>query len=247
MSDAAGARRRSSLRSASPPPARVERSPRGASPAPAKPPKAAKGKAAKPTGLWHSTAGGAPTFRGKTALQRFASAAGLISLIVFTPPVAIVTCVARAAAWTRGPSARECSSPPPSRSVHVLIHNKGSVAGFVDDARKAGVFTHLLAILPPVDFTGRAARLLATFASFEALLLMFMPGKRFVGTVTAAGNRPVYKARRSGLRTAARAHASPGQRLPVLRRHLRGVLCCAAVRGVWSSQLRPLLKPIPFP
>ena len=42
--------------------------------------------------------------------------------------------------------------------------------------------------------TPQAVRYVASFAVFEALLLMFMPGKTFKGPVTAGGNTPVYKA-----------------------------------------------------
>ena len=44
-------------------------------------------------------------------------------------------------------------------------------------------------------FSWDAAKYLGAFATFEAFLLMFMPGKTFRGPITAGGNTPVYKAR----------------------------------------------------
>jgi 7-dehydrocholesterol reductase len=39
-----------------------------------------------------------------------------------------------------------------------------------------------------------AWKMLGTYAGFEALLQVFLPGKRFEATTTANGNVPVYKA-----------------------------------------------------
>ena len=51
-------------------------------------------------------------------------------------------------------------------------------------------------IMPKV--TPQAVQFVALYAAFEAALLICVPGKRFLGPVTAGGNRPVYKARFRG-------------------------------------------------
>lgn len=43
--------------------------------------------------------------------------------------------------------------------------------------------------------TPEAVKYVSVYAAFEALLMVFMPGKTFVGPTTAGGNRPVYKVR----------------------------------------------------
>jgi hypothetical protein len=43
--------------------------------------------------------------------------------------------------------------------------------------------------------TPEAVKFLAVYSAFEALLMVFMPGKTFIGPTTAGGNRPVYKVR----------------------------------------------------
>lgn len=68
------------------------------------------------------------------------------------------------------------------------------MGAFVGDLARNGL-GGLLASVPRPCFTGRAAQLVAAYGLFEALLLVFMPGKTFYGPVTAGGNRPVYKAR----------------------------------------------------
>jgi 7-dehydrocholesterol reductase len=40
--------------------------------------------------------------------------------------------------------------------------------------------------------TGRACKLVGSFVAFEALLLILLPGERFLGPSTPAGNRPLY-------------------------------------------------------
>jgi len=121
-----------------------------------------------------------------------------------------------------------------------MINKGGSMGAFVGDLARDGL-GGLLASVPRPCFTGRAAQLVAAYGLFEALLLVFMPGKTFYGPVTAGGNRPVYKARallalgpppanRCAWPAAAHARARAGQRLPVLHRHLRGVLRGAEAR-----------------
>jgi len=40
--------------------------------------------------------------------------------------------------------------------------------------------------------TGRACKLVGSFIVFEALLQILLPGERFLGPSTPAGNRPLY-------------------------------------------------------
>lgn len=44
--------------------------------------------------------------------------------------------------------------------------------------------------------TGRACKLVGSFVAFEALLLILLPGERFLGPSTPAGNRPLYTVRK---------------------------------------------------
>jgi 7-dehydrocholesterol reductase len=91
-----------------------------------------------------------------------------------------------------------------------MIHKEGSLTKFMDELATEGLWGGVLSSMPKPSFTGRATQLVGAYALFEALLLIFMPGKTFYGPVTAGGNRPVYKARpwlagaRSGLQLLAK-------------------------------------------
>ena len=77
-----------------------------------------------------------------------------------------------------------------------MVNKGGHLGSFLGELARNGPW-ELLRTMPRPNFSGRAAQLVACYAAFEALLLVFMPGKRFVGPVTAGGNRPVYKVRRA--------------------------------------------------
>ncbi len=82
----------------------------------------------------------------------------------------------------------------PQRSTHVIVRFQGSLRAFCAQLLADGPLA-TLATLPQPQLSTRAVHLLTSFAVFEALLLVAMPGKTFLGPVTAGGNRPVYKAR----------------------------------------------------
>ena len=67
----------------------------------------------------------------------------------------------------------------------------GSLQAIVAAFRNKG-----FALIPEIwpSTSKRAWQLLASYASFEALLQVYLPGKRFEATTTANGNVPVYKA-----------------------------------------------------
>jgi len=66
------------------------------------------GKAAVEVGLWHESAGGAPKARGSSALHRFFSRFVQVALILTTPNVAMMTCVA---GRRQRPAGRTAPSP----------------------------------------------------------------------------------------------------------------------------------------
>ena len=71
----------------------------------------------------------------------------------------------------------------------------GSLAAVVSFFREEGFFAALAHVWGPVFFGTRTAwTLLAVFAAVELTLMRVLPGRRFVGPVTANGNVPVYKA-----------------------------------------------------
>lgn len=58
---------------------------------------------------------------------------------------------------------------------------------------KATSFDGVRKIWPMPSFY--ACKLILFFATFEALLQLYVPGERHIGIVSPTGNRPVYKVR----------------------------------------------------
>jgi 7-dehydrocholesterol reductase len=60
---------------------------------------------------------------------------------------------------------------------------------------EAGVLTTIKNVWAPYFFGSTTAWIIiATFAGFELLLIRFLPGEKFEGPITPAGNIPIYKA-----------------------------------------------------
>jgi 7-dehydrocholesterol reductase len=72
-----------------------------------------------------------------------------------------------------------------------LVNLDGSLESIVAAFKEKG-----FALIPEIwpTTSRRAWQLLASYASFEAALQMYLPGKTFKATMTANGNVPVYKA-----------------------------------------------------
>ena len=123
-----------------------------------------------------------------------------------------------------------------------MINKNGSMGAFVNELVSQGL-GELLRTMPRPCFTGRAAQLIASYAVFEALLLICMPGKTFYGPVTAGGNRPVYKVRREA--AAAKIGRQPTacrRRAPALthrprRRERRRTASSALLPRLWRTSL----------
>jgi 7-dehydrocholesterol reductase len=114
--------------------------------------------------------------------------------------------------------------------VHTIVHKKGVISDSFEEFFTEGgdyVGQNYLRRITPVT-SDRAYQLLACFAAFQALLLMFMPGKTFHGPITAAGNRPVYKVR-GGPGACVGAYCSPA------RAQANGVQCVVATAVAYAS------------
>ena len=74
---------------------------------------------------------------------------------------------------------------------HMFVDLDGSLASIVAAFREDGL--SLISKIWPWT-SKRAWQLLGSYAAFEAILQVYMPGKRFEANPTAAGNVPVYKA-----------------------------------------------------
>jgi 7-dehydrocholesterol reductase len=74
----------------------------------------------------------------------------------------------------------------------VFVNKNGSCALIVDIIRKKSFKGYLQEMLPWP--TKGAFKHLISYASFEAILQIYLPGKVHLGPITATGNVPVYKA-----------------------------------------------------
>lgn len=74
------------------------------------------------------------------------------------------------------------------------MHADGSVARTYEHLRDHGILEGLKAIWPMPTVV--AGKIILGFALFEAALQLLLPGKRFEGPISPAGNVPVYKVRR---------------------------------------------------
>ena len=76
--------------------------------------------------------------------------------------------------------------------MHSFQNTDGSLAALVDGFREKGALDYVRDAWPSTS--PRAWKFLGAYALFEALLQVYLPGKRFEATTTANGNVPVYKA-----------------------------------------------------
>lgn len=77
--------------------------------------------------------------------------------------------------------------------THADLH--GSLGALVSEISTEGLFGVLARVWGPVLFgTARAWRILAAFWALELVFMRVLPGKRFEGPITPAGEVPVYKA-----------------------------------------------------
>ena len=76
--------------------------------------------------------------------------------------------------------------------MHSFQNTDGSLAALVDGFREKGAFDYVRDAWPSTS--PRAWKFLGAYALFEALLQVYLPGKRFEAMTTANGNVPVYKA-----------------------------------------------------
>ena len=74
-----------------------------------------------------------------------------------------------------------------------MTQQAGSLGNFVTFCRKEG-FPGVWAVWPAP--TKAAWQIIGGFAGFEALLMLVVPGKKWVGPVSPAGNVPIYWVRR---------------------------------------------------
>lgn len=72
-----------------------------------------------------------------------------------------------------------------------MVHADGSVLRTFGYLNQLGLFNGLRSIWPAPSLI--AWRIIASFGAFEALLQLVLPGKRFEGPISPAGNIPVYK------------------------------------------------------
>lgn len=71
-----------------------------------------------------------------------------------------------------------------------MVHANGSLSETLGYLRLHGL-QGLIKIWPKP--TSVAWKIIASYAAFEALLQIFLPGKRVEGPISPAGNKPVYK------------------------------------------------------
>lgn len=72
-----------------------------------------------------------------------------------------------------------------------MVHADGSVVKTYEHLRAHGVVEGLKAIWPMPTVV--AWKIIFGFGLFEAVLQLLLPGKRFEGPISPAGNVPVYK------------------------------------------------------
>lgn len=72
-----------------------------------------------------------------------------------------------------------------------MVHADGSVVRTYEHLRDHGVLEGLKAIWPMPTLV--AWKIIFGFGLFEAVLQLLLPGKRFEGPISPAGNVPVYK------------------------------------------------------
>ncbi|AQK70860.1 7-dehydrocholesterol reductase [Zea mays] len=75
---------------------------------------------------------------------------------------------------------------------YTMVHADGSVVRTYEHLRDHGVLEGLKAIWPMPTLV--AWKIIFGFGLFEAVLQLLLPGKRFEGPISPAGNVPVYKA-----------------------------------------------------
>jgi 7-dehydrocholesterol reductase len=86
---------------------------------------------------------------------------------------------------------------PPTAILLWYIHSAlgGSLSALVELFARDGLFTTVARIWAPVFFGSKTAwAILGVFAATSLVLMRALPGKPFLGPVTANGNVPVYKA-----------------------------------------------------
>ncbi|KAF6149871.1 hypothetical protein GIB67_008592 [Kingdonia uniflora] len=74
---------------------------------------------------------------------------------------------------------------------HTMVHANGSISQTCDYLMQNGL-QGFKDIWPKP--TATAWKIIACYGVFEAVLQLFLPGKRFEGSISPEGNRPVYKA-----------------------------------------------------
>src|SRR4051812_12458637 len=86
---------------------------------------------------------------------------------------------------------------PPTAILIWYVHSMlgGSLSALYDLVLRDGALTTIGNIWGPVFFGTKAAwGIIGTFALVELILMRLLPGKEFLGPITANGNVPVYKA-----------------------------------------------------
>ncbi len=156
--------------------------------------------------------------RGDSFLANAGSTLFVLAIILTTPFIAVIVYVRSIAARGSRPKARPRIRPR-LKSIHdddvrlfltpfalfssffassrrndrwhAFVNLDGSLQAIVQAFQKKG-----LALIPEIwpSTSKRAWQLLGSYAAFEALLQVYLPGKRFEATTTANGNVPVYKA-----------------------------------------------------
>ncbi|KAK3257583.1 hypothetical protein CYMTET_33337, partial [Cymbomonas tetramitiformis] len=114
---------------------------------------------------WKGDGSGAG-IRGNTFFQKFLSHLAIVGLMVLTPPFAILM-------WYL-------------HCVHHGDHEK-VIAHFYNN----GIFSGMYEIWPSPTLI--SLKIIGGFALLEAFMQLFMPGKKWIGPITATGFQPVYK------------------------------------------------------
>jgi len=78
---------------------------------------------------------------------------------------------------------------------HTNVYLDGSFLKLGQLMKQEGAFTTIYNICAPYFFgTAKGWAIIGVFAAFELILMKIVPGKKFYGPITPAGNVPVYKA-----------------------------------------------------
>ena len=72
-------------------------------------------------------------------------------------------------------------------------HLNGSFAALFDKISAEGVVDTLKSMVPS-PFEPKAWKIIGTYAFVQAMIMRFVPGKKFIGPLTPKGNTPEYNA-----------------------------------------------------